>query len=465
MKPFKEVIDGIRKAIMASEVREDIAQGLEYVEQFANTAGENIQKAIDPTLSLSGKAADAAKVREAVNAEVERAKGAEGQIKEDLEDKSELISEIQKGVPTKTILVVTEESKNTYWDAEKKVATKIDYVGEYKSVNPIEVKVGEKFHIEMSAGSSIKTAPILLVDSDYNIIWKSSSPDTATAMTFEISIEKAKIKYMLITTGYTFAPLVVKKQYISDKESKNIFDGLYLSLLGDSISSYIGTIPAGNTPYYTGSNAGVTNSEQMWWKVLCDELSMTPLVINGWSGSLVTKGIRSGITEASNISRCQALHTDEHNPDIILIAMGVNDYSYNAPLGNWSGLTEIENTNDFSQAYAYMLDKIHSAYPNAQIFCITPWFVQRGTNVGVTYTNALNLTENNYAEKIKYIASIMNAKVIDGANIGFNKYNYYPKYCQDNQYNPTHPNSLGQGVMGRAIAKALSNIFSHNLTV
>lgn len=59
MKPFKEVINGIRKAIMASEVREDLAQMGEYVEQFANTAGENIQKAIDPTLSLSGKAADA----------------------------------------------------------------------------------------------------------------------------------------------------------------------------------------------------------------------------------------------------------------------------------------------------------------------------------------------------------------------------------------------------------------------
>lgn len=66
MKPFKEVIDGIRKAVMASEVREDLAQMGEYVEQFANTAGENIQKAIDPTLSVSGKAADAAKVGEAV---------------------------------------------------------------------------------------------------------------------------------------------------------------------------------------------------------------------------------------------------------------------------------------------------------------------------------------------------------------------------------------------------------------
>lgn len=88
MKPFKEVIDGIRKAVMASEVREDLAQMGEYVEQFANTAGENIQKAIDPTLSLSGKAADAAKVGEAV-----------GQVKEDVDVQNEIIR-----VQNKTII-------------------------------------------------------------------------------------------------------------------------------------------------------------------------------------------------------------------------------------------------------------------------------------------------------------------------------------------------------------------------
>ena len=84
MKPFKEVIDGIRKAVMAHEVREDLAQMGEYVEQFANTAGENIQKAIDPTLSLSGKAADAKATGDAIQgvkddltAEVTRAKEAE----------------------------------------------------------------------------------------------------------------------------------------------------------------------------------------------------------------------------------------------------------------------------------------------------------------------------------------------------------------------------------------------------
>lgn len=96
MKPFKEVIDGIRKAVMASEVREDIAQMGEYVEQFANTAGENIQKAIDPTFSLSGKAADAKAtgdairgVRNDLTAETTRAQAAESDLSTKITEETE----------------------------------------------------------------------------------------------------------------------------------------------------------------------------------------------------------------------------------------------------------------------------------------------------------------------------------------------------------------------------------------
>lgn len=45
---------------------------------------EELKNMIDPTLSISGKAADAAKVGEAVKTESERAKGVESQLKEDL---------------------------------------------------------------------------------------------------------------------------------------------------------------------------------------------------------------------------------------------------------------------------------------------------------------------------------------------------------------------------------------------
>lgn len=104
-KTFPEAISGIRSAVMASEVREDIAQGMEYVEQFANTATTKAEEAaasaktaadaagnastavsaaIDPTLSLSGKAADAKAtgdaiqgVRDDLATEISRAEQAE----------------------------------------------------------------------------------------------------------------------------------------------------------------------------------------------------------------------------------------------------------------------------------------------------------------------------------------------------------------------------------------------------
>ena len=68
-------------------------QSFFYITQVSNAdwtqaiqAWENLKNTIDPTLSLSGKAADAAKVGEAVNAEAERAKGVESQLKEDIDN-------------------------------------------------------------------------------------------------------------------------------------------------------------------------------------------------------------------------------------------------------------------------------------------------------------------------------------------------------------------------------------------
>lgn len=71
---------------------------------------------VDPTLSVSGKAADAAKVGEAINAEAKRAKGVESQLKEDLDKLDESVK--KKVEPNKTTFFdyteETHESSNLF---------------------------------------------------------------------------------------------------------------------------------------------------------------------------------------------------------------------------------------------------------------------------------------------------------------------------------------------------------------
>ena len=148
-----------------------------------------------------------------------------------------------------------------------------------------------------------------------------------------------------------------------------MLSGLHLSLLGDSISAYTGTVPAGNDVYYTGSNAGVTSANQMWWKVLCDITGMIPLVIDGYSGSAVTQLEDSGHSSKvpmSSDTRTSRLHSGTANPDVILIAGGVNDYTYamsaqSEPL-DWDGKSAPTLGDSFTEAYACMIKKLQRIY-------------------------------------------------------------------------------------------------------
>jgi lysophospholipase L1-like esterase len=269
-----------------------------------------------------------------------------------------------------------------------------------------------------------------------------------------------------------FTTQIKCKLYLSQTGEKSPYIGKKMSLLGDSISAHVADIPEGNKAYYTGENMGVGASTDMWYRVLCNDLGMEPLVVNGWSGSCVTSGVRPDTTylPASSPSRCEALHEGSVMPDVILIAMGVNDYSYMDSaneFGTWDGTTALGESADFSDydistfrtAYATMLARIKKKYPNALIVCITPWFVQRKTtDTGATYLNAIGLTENAYANAVKDIAGLMGCKAVDGTNIGFNRYNFYPTFAQDSATIPTHPNATGHAYMGHAIAKEMMTL-------
>lgn len=241
--------------------------------------------------------------------------------------------------------------------------------------------------------------------------------------------------------------------------------GLRLSLLGDSISAYAGTIPSGNDAYYTGSNSGVSSPSQMWWSVLCSLTGMTPLVIDGYSGSGVTQlqdSAHVNKVPMSSDARCSALHSGTTNPDIILIAGGVNDYTYaqsaqSEPLA-WDGHTAPVLGNSFTEAYACMIKKLQTNYPNALVVPLSTWFTKRGTDNGYTFTHTVGsnvYTQADYDEAIENVCKIMRVPYIEVDKIGINAENMYPTFAIDSSTIPTHPNAEGQKLMGEYIAEIL----------
>lgn len=246
--------------------------------------------------------------------------------------------------------------------------------------------------------------------------------------------------------------------------------GKKLSLLGDSISAYTGTIPAGNDVYYTGNNSGVSAPEQMWWAVLCSKTGMQPLVINGWSGSGVTQLTDSAHVSKvpmSDTSRDQALHSGTTTPDVVLIAGGVNDYSYAQQTtqipSSWEGKTAPVKGNSFTETYACMIKEIQEAYPSAIVVCLSTWFTMRGTDNGFTLLNGEGYTQADYDAEIEKVARIMRVPYINVEKCGFSRSNFYPTFAEDSSTIPTHPNARGQRVMGEYLADILPQLV-HSFT-
>lgn len=139
-----------------------------------------------------------------------------------------------------------------------------------------------------------------------------------------------------------------------------------VSILGDSISTYIGFNPRGYAVYYKEDKVydnEINSVDDTWWKQVIDGLGGELCVNNSYSGSLVTGAFAPS---ACSEERCSNLH-DETPPDIILIYMGTNDRGFEMNLGENCP----DDTLGFYGAYRTMLKRIKNNYPTAKIVCGT----------------------------------------------------------------------------------------------
>lgn len=290
--------------------------------------------------------------------------------------------------------------------------------------------------------------------------------DTATSYIMQLLYDAAGNSFFRILQKNGGSNPVVFVDWKSSYSAP--LEGMKLSVLGDSISAFAGEIPAGYQAYYTGSNAGVTNANQMWYNVLCRETGMQKLVIDAISGSGVTQledASHSSLTPMSAASRCENLGTESADPDIVIIAGGVNDFTYAQSAqglpGSWDDTQAPVSGRSFSDQYAIMIKQVMNKYPMARIVCLSTWFTMRGGKTGYTNfhnVNGIRHTQYEYNQAIEDVCRKMHVPYIDMSNIGINYNNMYPTYAVDSSTEPTHPNAAGHALMARVLKAKLESI-------
>lgn len=218
--------------------------------------------------------------------------------------------------------------------------------------------------------------------------------------------------------------------------TKSVYSGKTLSILGDSISTFAGYIPAGNATYYPSSTVqAVTDT---WWKKLIDALGLTLDVNNSWSGSRVTT--TNGETSAGCMTRCENLG---ETPDVIIVWMGINDFNNEVALGTYDGSTLIpDNTTTFREAYAIMLNKILTKYKTSEIWVCTLPQCERNGETGFPEKNGNGVALKQFNDAIKELAEAFGVKVLDHNKCGLT-YQNMPVYNPDN----LHPNKYGHSLI------------------
>ena len=212
----------------------------------------------------------------------------------------------------------------------------------------------------------------------------------------------------------------------NDTEVTDAFDtqttqteSVKLSILGDSLSTYVGWIPGECSDFFP-MNGALTDVSETWWMQVLDETGMELCANNSSSGSTcVGNSLAIGeMKYGCSGDRLSRLTSSQGKiPDIIIVYMGTNDMVNGVPIGDNDGTIPVEEgeIDYFSDAYTLILDKLSSEYPAAKIYCcglhqLGNWGT---TQPFVTFKNHLGLTAEDYSKQIETIAANKGIPYID----------------------------------------------------
>lgn len=249
---------------------------------------------------------------------------------------------------------------------------------------------------------------------------------------------------------------------------EDVLAGKKISILGDSISTFTGwsnnatetnSTIGSNRPYYTGTNI-ISSVNDTWWKKTVDFLQMRLLVNNSWSGSYVSDNNKND--KPACLDRAYNLYDNTgdnagETPDIVSVYMGTNDFINNVTIGSFESVSDIYdsasnsyigNTKEFASAYAIMLHKIKTSYPNAKVFCFTILPNVRNTNY--TFLDEINQT-------IRDLADYFDCELVDLYNNSGITVDNLSSLMGDG----LHPNAVGMTLIAECFERALIEAYKN----
>lgn len=155
--------------------------------------------------------------------------------------------------------------------------------------------------------------------------------------------------------------LIERGSKLSSLEDKTI------SIQGDSISTFAGTITDGNATYYSASHKFVNSIDATWWGLLINECRMRLIRNDAWSGSRISgtgDSAMCSVARCSNIKHINStVDTYQYGaPEIIVVMAGTNDVSSNVEMGTADGAVTT-----YMGAFKTMLVNLKSQCGNAKI--------------------------------------------------------------------------------------------------
>lgn len=197
----------------------------------------------------------------------------------------------------------------------------------------------------------------------------------------------------------------------------------FISILGDSISTFEGTMPKDYATYYPLGD--VDSVRKTWWYQAISSVDAKLLINNSSSGSKVT----DGELNAQSMERLEKLANQNETPDVVIINMGTNDF------------TKKVSRAEFRTAYKNMITRIKKLYDDVDII-------------------VLNLPYNKYGLDFIKIREEFNEVILQIANdfglnhIDLNKYIVKSNYFDYMLYG-AHPNAEGMKLIANKVSYVL----------